>query len=221
MKVAIYVRVSTDKQELSNQREPLKVFVSNRKDELVEIYEDVATGSKSDRDGFNAMIRDAYQGKFEAVVVWAIDRLTREGMIQTMNLIDQLGNRGIGIISYTEPYLDTTSELARNILLAVVSTLAKAERLKISERTKAGLARLRARGHKFGRPTIKPAIRARVQEELRAGQGVCMIARLLKVSPAYVSGLKNRVQKTDPENLVGPIDGNEKIESGLPGTSDL
>ncbi|MCL5277193.1 MAG: recombinase family protein [Deltaproteobacteria bacterium] len=92
--------------------------------------------------------------------MWALDRLSREGMRRTVQLIEMLERMGIGVISYSEPYLDTTNELARNILLAVVSTLAKAERERISERTKAGLARVKRSGKKLSRPPVASKKRA-------------------------------------------------------------
>ncbi len=200
MKVAIYVRVSTGKQELANQIKPLIELARRQSHEVVHVYQDVVTGSTSDRAGFKAMMQAAHEGKFKAIVVWALDRLTREGLSKTINLMEYLAKNGIGIISHTEPYLDTTNELARNILLAVISTFAKAEREKIGERTRAGLARLKAEGKQLGRPSLAAAVKDQAAALLRSGQGVRSISRELKISLGYVSQLKKGVHKRGVKN---------------------
>lgn len=186
MKIAIYARVSTGKQELANQLTPLKEYAARRGFEVVKIYQDVATGSRSDREQYTAMIRDAHQKKFDAILVWALDRLGREGMVKTVVLIEELAQIGVGILSYTETYLDTTNELVRNILLAVLSSLAKVERQKISERTKAGLARVKARGIRLGRPPIPMDTKKRIVELMATGIGCPATAQQVGVTAQTV-----------------------------------
>ncbi|MBI3659339.1 recombinase family protein [Candidatus Acetothermia bacterium] len=205
MNAAIYCRVSTNKQELDNQMLALKTFARKRNFKVKHVFCDVASGKRADRTEFNKMIDAAAQRKFDVILVWSLDRLSREGMSKTVNLIEHLNKIGVDVVSYTEPYLDTTNGLARNILLAVVSTLAKAEREKISERTKAGLERLKHEGKKLGRPPVAEKIRARIAQLLAAGKGVRETARLAKVSHAYVvkvrkmsgykTGVKNKPRK--------------------------
>ncbi len=186
-KAALYLRVSTNKQELENQLEPLKKFAKGRGFKVVQVYRDTASGKRADRTAFNKMLKDAHQKKFDVILVWALDRLSREGMSRTVQLIEMLERMGIAVISYTEPYLDTTNELARNILLAVVSTLAKAEREKISERTKAGLARVKRRGKKLGRPEITSKKRAEALRLVKGGQSLRKAARKAGVSRSSIS----------------------------------
>ena len=186
MKAALYLRVSTDKQELENQLEPLKMFARGRGIKVVQVYRDMATGKNSDRPALNRMLKDAHRHAFDVIVVWALDRLSREGMSRTVQLIEMLERMGIGVISYSEPYLDTTNELARNILLAVVSTLAKAEREKISERTRAGLARVKRSGKKLGRPEIALKKRTQAVKLLKKGYSIRQVAQQLGVSRSSV-----------------------------------
>lgn len=205
MKAAIYCRVSTNKQELENQLHALRAFARKRNFKVKQIFSDVASGKRADRAEFNKMMDAAAQRKFDLILVWALDRLSREGMSKTVNLIEHLNKIGVDVVSYSEPYLDTTNELARNILLAVVSTLAKAEREKISERTKAGLERLKREGKKLGRPQVPEKTKAKILNLLAAGKGVREAARLAKVSHAYVvkvrkmsgykTGVKNKLRK--------------------------
>jgi len=200
MKTAIYLRVSTDKQELENQLQPLLGFASKKGFEVYKVYKDIATGKSSNREEFNTMISDAHQRKFNAILVWALDRLSREGMVKTVHLLEHLSNIGVNVISYTEPYLDTSNELARNILLAVVSTLAKAEREKIPERTKAGLERLRKKGKKLGRPPIPETIKERIVKLRNEKLSLREIGETLGVSHTLVSKVLNGVNKRGGKN---------------------
>ena len=186
MKAALYLRISTDKQELENQLEPLKKFAKGRGLKVVQVYRDMATGKNGNRPALNKMLKDAHRHAFDVIVVWALDRLSREGMSRTVQLIEMLERVGIGVISYSEPYLDTTNELARNILLAVVSTLAKAERERISERTKAGLARVKRSGKKLGRPPIASKKRAQAVKLLKKGYSIRQVAQQLGIGRSSV-----------------------------------
>ena len=186
MKAALYLRVSTDKQELENQLEPLKKFARGRGLKVVQVYRDMATGKNSNRPALNKMLKDAHRHAFDVIVVWALDRLSREGMSRTVQLIEMLERMGIAVISYSEPYLDTTNELARNILLAVVSTLAKAERERISERTKAGLARVKRSGKKLGRPGVTSSKRAQALKLIKQGYSLGQAAREIGVSRSSI-----------------------------------
>ena len=186
MKAALYLRISTDKQELENQLEPLKKFAKGRGLKIVQVYRDMATGKNSNRPALTKMLKDAHRHAFDVIVVWALDRLSREGMSRTVQLIEMLERMGIGVISYSEPYLDTTNELARNILLAVVSTLAKAERERISERTKAGLARVKRSGKKLGRPPVASKKRTQAVKLLKKGYSIRQVAHKLGVGRSSV-----------------------------------
>ena len=84
--------------------------------------------------------------------------------------------------SFPIPYLDTTNEPARNILLAVVSTLAKAERERISERTRAGLARVKRSGKKLGRPPVAQKVRIEALRLVRNGMIKRKVTRKLKIN---------------------------------------
>ena len=68
---------------------------------------------------------------------WALDRFTREGLQKTIYYLQQLDNFGVNFHSFTEPYLNTDQEFVRDILISVLASLAKQERRRISERTKA------------------------------------------------------------------------------------
>ena len=153
-KVAVYVRVSTDKQELENQERQLIPFCEKSRWELYKIYRDVISGKEENRPGFDRMFKDARKKLFDVVLFWDMSRFSRSGMEFTILKLRELRNLGILWHSYQEPFLSTADPFTRDIILAVFTSVAKMEREKISDRTKAGLERAKARGAKLGRRCI-------------------------------------------------------------------
>jgi DNA invertase Pin-like site-specific DNA recombinase len=156
--VAIYARVSTsDKgQNPENQLRELRAWCRRSGYRVAGEYVEHESGRKGavGRVAFARLFEDGAKRKFSLVVFWSLDRFSREGLTQTVMYLRRLDSYGIGFHSYTEPFLSTDNELTRDILLAVFASLAKAEAVKISERTKAGLARARAEGKQIGRPRL-------------------------------------------------------------------
>jgi DNA invertase Pin-like site-specific DNA recombinase len=110
IRAAYYLRVSTESQELQNQRTEIVPFIENRGWRLVDGFEDSMSGRKTakDRPGFAAMLKAAHQRKFDIIVFWALDRLTREGTRATLNYLQRLETKGVGYVSYQEQWLDST-----------------------------------------------------------------------------------------------------------------
>jgi DNA invertase Pin-like site-specific DNA recombinase len=151
MKIAIYARVSTDKQDTENQLVQLREFATKQGWQVVREYTDYESGSKSDRAQFQQMFSDASRRKFDLVLFWALDRLSREGVLETLQHLNRLTSYGVGFRSFTEQFFDSCG-IFKDAVIAIMATLAKQERVKRSERTKAGLARVRAAGKALGRP---------------------------------------------------------------------
>lgn len=116
-----------------------------------------------------AMLDAAHRRQFDLPLVWALDRLSREGMVPTIGHLQRLAAAGVAFHSYTEPLLTTDNEMVRDIVLAIMASLAKMERQKISERTKAGLDRARAKGRRLGRAPFSTASRDKLRMALDAG----------------------------------------------------
>jgi DNA invertase Pin-like site-specific DNA recombinase len=167
MRCAIYGRVSTkDKgQEVENQLRQLREFAGTQGWSIVREYIDRETGSTGDRDQFKAMFEDASRRRFDCVLFWSLDRLTREGTLETLQYLNRLAAYGVGYRSFTEAYLDSTG-LWKDAIISILATIAKQERLRISERTRAGLERARRQGKILGRPKVD--VDARQIEALRA-----------------------------------------------------
>ena len=178
MRVALYSRVSTvDKgQDIENQLAQLQVWARASGHEIVVEYADHVSGSKGERQRpqFAAMLGDAHRRRFDVLAVWALDRLTREGMAAAIGYMQRLSAAGIQFYSYSEPALSThgKDDLTRNVLLTVMAELAKVERTRISERTKAGLARVRLKGTRLGRPALDDGTRKKIADMVQAEPGV-------------------------------------------------
>lgn len=155
MRIGLYCRVSKndESQDPQNQIEPLRSYAKALGGEIVQEYIDQASGSGSaDRASFLRLLEDADRRKFDLVLIWALDRISREGISHTLGYIERFKRNGVAIKSLQEPWLDTGDESLGQLLLAIFSWVAKQERVRIIERTKAGLARARAAGKTLGRP---------------------------------------------------------------------
>ena len=136
MKVAIYVRVSTEQQDLHNQLELCKKHCELKDYDIFKIYQDVYTGTKVSRPAFNEMLKDMRLYKFNAVVVAKLDRIGRS-LQHLLSLIDEFNNKGVQFIAVTQN-IDTTTSSGK-LQLQIMGAFAEFERNLISERTKEGL----------------------------------------------------------------------------------
>lgn len=169
VRVALYTRVSTDRKEAENQRRQLREFVDSHEAwALTAEYQDEESGATAKRTRFETLFDDAHQRKFDIVVFWALDCFSREGTRATINYLHELESYGVRFISYTERYLDSTG-LFRDALIGLLAALANQERIRLSDRVKAGMARAQASGKHIGRPRTSNATRRRVLE-LRASE---------------------------------------------------
>ncbi len=152
MKVCIYSRVSTGEQDTENQSVVLTDWARQRGFEVVRVYEEEETAWKSGHQRILAkLIEDARQRRFQAVLVWALDRLSREGALAILSLVNKLSSNGVKVLSYQESWTEAPGELAE-LLYALSGWVARMESQRRSERTKAGLARVKAQGKRLGRP---------------------------------------------------------------------
>jgi len=152
IKTSIYVRVSTGAQETANQLSVLKDWTRQCGFEVVKVYEEEESAWKSGHQRELAnLITDAKGRKFQAVLVWALDRLSREGALAILSLVHKLSACGVKVLSYQESWTEAPGEVAE-LLYALTGWVAKMESQRRSERTKAGLARVKAQGKRLGRP---------------------------------------------------------------------
>jgi DNA invertase Pin-like site-specific DNA recombinase len=181
MRVAIYTRVSTDKQDNDNQLIQLREFAAKQGWQVVADYVDKVSGSgKKERPQFKRMMLEASQRQFDQLLFWKLDRLSREGTRKTLVYLTQLDSWNVAWRSFMEPYFDSCG-IMKDVVLAIMATLAEQERIGISERTKAGLVRARRAGKQLGRRAVHVDVRAarKLQAE---GLGVRRVAARLGVS---------------------------------------
>lgn len=155
MKIGLYARVSKSdsSQDPQNQIIPLRNYAKALQGEIVEEYVDLASGSGvADRVNFLRMFEDADKHKFDLLLIWSLDRFSREGISNTLGYLERLKRSGVAIKSLQESWLDTRDEGLGHLLVAIFSWVASQERKRIIERTNAGLDQARAAGKKLGRP---------------------------------------------------------------------
>ena len=167
MKVALYARVSLEEgdksdrryQEPENQLIPLREWAKSMNYTIIEEYVDRGSGANPARENFRRMINDAMLRKFECILIWKLDRFSREGISQMFSYVEKLKNRGISIKSMSESWFDTSKENPMSeVTLAIMSWASANERQKISERTKLGIQRRKNLGiWKGGRPSKRVA----------------------------------------------------------------
>jgi DNA invertase Pin-like site-specific DNA recombinase len=212
IRAAAYLRVSTQSQELDNQRTEIAPFVERRGWELVRIFEDVVSGGKTEKDrpGFAAMLKAAHQRKFDILVFWALDRLTREGTRATLNYLQRLDSKGVNYVSYQEQWLDSTGPF-RDVMISMFATLAKQERARISERTIAGLNIARAKGKRLGRPALpEETVRTVLSLNRDLGIGARKIAKKTGIRLGTVSAILSRSRRL---NLTETLSNNLSIST--------
>ena len=154
MKVAIYIRVSTEDQakegySLEVQREYLESFAKREGLEIFKVYQDDGiSGYSTERPALKALLKDAKDKKFDLVLVYKIDRFSRN-LKDLLNLVDELSSSGVGFKSATEPFDTTTS--AGKLMFQQLGSFAEFERNRIAERVFPGMVKGVQRGNWQGR----------------------------------------------------------------------
>ncbi len=165
MKVCIYSRVSTGKQDTTNQSVALSEWVNHRGFEVGSIYQEEESAWKAGHQRELSHLLDyVRKGRFDAVLVWALDRLSREGPLAILTLVNRLKICGVKVMSYQESWTEAPGELAE-LLYALTGWVARMESQRRSERTKAGLARVNAQGRHLGRPSGSKDKRKRIRRQ--------------------------------------------------------
>ncbi len=176
--VAIYARVSTDKQTTDMQLNDLREFVKRSGwNTHKEFIDRGYTGSNTKRPAFSEMMSQARKRRFDVLLVWKLDRLSRS-LRDLINTLDELGSLGVDFISYDNE-LNTSTSSGR-LLFNVMGAVAEFEKDIIRERVKAGLANARSKGKHLGRPRVSPLLIPKVKELRAQGLSIRQIEKTLK-----------------------------------------
>ncbi len=145
--IAIYVRVSTRKQDTRSQEPDLQRWVESFADAPVKWYRDKMTGKTMDRPGWKRLEADMDAGMVLKIVVWRLDRLGRTASGLTL-LFEHLYRRGVGFESLRDK-IDLSTPAGR-LMANVLASVAAYENEVRSERIAAGQAVARANGKVWG-----------------------------------------------------------------------
>lgn len=155
VRVALYARISTKdgRQDAQNQLQQLREFCQRQGWQIAKEYTDKASGKRGDRAAFTAMFDAASRHEFDTVLFWSLDRFSREGVLATLNYLERLTQYGVAYRSFTESYIDSLGPF-RDVVISLLAALARQERVRLSERVVAGLARAKHEGRVGGRPKV-------------------------------------------------------------------
>jgi len=211
---AIYARVSTPDQTPANQLHDLRQMAAQRGLEIVQEYVDRGiSGIRARRPALDQMMADARRGKFDAVLVWAADRIARS-VKHFLDVLEELQHLNIAFISYRET-IDTTGPLGKAIMV-IVGAIAELERSLIVERVRAGMRRARLEGRHIGRRPLDVDHGAILQDRER-GMTLTQVAQAHQISRALVSKILRRARAAPSHKGVLPepmqIDENKRAET--------
>jgi DNA invertase Pin-like site-specific DNA recombinase len=187
--VGIYARVSTDRQTVDMQIHELKEYVKRRGwDFHREFIDQGYSGSDTKRPAFQEMMNEAKKRKFDVLLVWKLDRLSRS-MKDLVMVLNELGGLGIDFVSY-DNNLDTSTPTGK-LVFHVIGAVAEFEKDIIRERVKAGLENAKRKGKKLGRPGVGDSVIEEAKVLRGEGKSFRTIGKQLGISEGAVrKGLK-------------------------------
>jgi len=204
VKVALYARVSKadDSQDPENQLIRLRSYAAERGWEVYGEYVDRASGADDNRPELERMMNDARARYVGVILTTKIDRIARSAR-NLLNLLKQLEDRGAVFECTDQPF--STNQSTGRFLLTVLGAVAELEPDLISERTKAGLARVKAKGKRLGHPPKKVDM-DRVRQLRAEGKGYRAIAKDIGVSHQTIKN-RLRMEGADAPNEIVPSSG--------------
>lgn len=180
-RVAIYARVSTDKQTTVQQLQELRAAAARHGWHVVAEYVDHGiSGAKGreKRPQFDALLKAAMRREFDVIAAWSVDRLGRS-LTHLVAMLDEIHAKGIDLYLHQQGIDSTTP--GGKALFQMCGVFAEFERAMIRERVRAGLTRARKHGTESGRPIGRPTVPAAVENRVRAlrgqGKGILAIAK--------------------------------------------
>lgn len=204
-RLGIYYRVSTGKQDLASQRSAVKAYLAElpelqKPETIIEFKDHGQSGMNNQRESYLALIKAAEKKEIDTILVYRLDRLTRNAT-EAIQLLLRLDQAGVGFISVTQPVLNLGIENPfRRMMLAAFAEISELERIVIVSRVNSGLDAARKRGVKLGRPAklddAAKAVIERMRAEgisfgqiaLRLGMSRTSVQRILKGSHSPGSG---------------------------------
>jgi DNA invertase Pin-like site-specific DNA recombinase len=194
-RVAIYLRVSTSKQDTKNQLRELSAVGERSEWEIWKVYQDAGISGAKGRDkrpGLDAMLKAVNAKEIDMVATWSVDRLGRS-LTDLLGILQGLHDKGVGLYLHQQG-LDT-STTAGKAIFQMLGVFAEFERGIIRERVNAGLARAKANGTKLGRRRVEPEVEVQILELKAAGDGILRIGRKLGIGTSVVQRVFKEVTR--------------------------
>lgn len=183
--IAAYIRVSSASQDHAYQRRAIELAASARGEPVTRWYAETASGKSLERKELQKMRAALGNGELATVWVWRVDRLTRSGIADTLELVREIRESGAALRSVADGYAvdgGATGEL----LLAVMAWAAQLEREKIAENQTAARARMASQGRAWGRPALSETLANEACRMRSAGKYPREIAMALQISQTSV-----------------------------------
>ncbi len=197
-KAACYLRVSTERQTVENQRAAVEQLARARGYDPV-WYEEQESATKH-RPELDRMLADVRRGKVAAVICWALNRLHRN-MVATAALVVECDRLRVRVLSVSETWLDTDSP-ARPLLVAVFGWVAEEELRQLKDRTRAGIRRAREKGTKsgkaIGRPRASPIMLSAAADAVASGRSIRKAATIAGVKESTLRRFLKAREETQP-----------------------
>jgi DNA invertase Pin-like site-specific DNA recombinase len=186
MTTAGYIRVSSASQDHAMQRAAIARVAASRQDEVGTWYAEKMSGKTMARPELARLRADARAGLIRRLYVWRLDRLTRSGIRDTLDVVEEFRGARVELISISDGF--NLEGPQAEIILAVMAWAAKMERIAINERIAGARERMKEEGKGWGRPRrLGPSDVARIRELRAQGRTIREIAVALKVPRSTVS----------------------------------
>ena len=193
-RVAIYSRVSTERQTVANQVPELRAWAERCGHTVVAEYEDRAISGAKGRDqrpAFDRMLKGAVRREFDIIAVWSSDRLGRS-LPHLIEVLQTIRDTRAGLYIHTQA-LDTTTPAGR-AMFGMLAVFGEFEREMIVARVNAGIARARHQGKRLGRPKLAVKVRDAAIQALQQGSSIRQAAELSGASIGATAALRQQLR---------------------------
>jgi len=180
MRVAIYLRVSTDRQTTDSQAIELREYCARRGWDKAREFSDTASGAKCSRSGLDSLMKEVRRGRVDVIVAYKLDRLGRS-LAHLAQMIGEMAAHRTSLVIPVQGIDTRASNPASQLQLNILMAVAEFEREIIRERVNSGLRAAKARGAILGRPSTLQKYLPKVRALLQSGTNVCGIARELEL----------------------------------------
>lgn len=194
-RVAVYLRVSTDRQSHDSQRTEMEEYCARRAWRNVVWFEDVASGARQDRNGLSQLMDRVRRGKLDVVVAFKLDRLARS-LAHLAQMIGEMQTHSVALVCPSQGIDTTRANPCAQFQLNILAAVAQFERELITERVNAGIAAAKARGVKFGRPQKNKGCQDRIKGLVSEGFSSAEISRRVGLPYSSVTEMVRDIKRS-------------------------